>query len=107
MASQLTRNLAHLLVDGVGLKRSVLAEAGIVDQNIDGEAGALGGIVKLLRRGRIVEVGDNRADFGSPGFQFPGEDIEPVFAACGENRALPHGMRALALRQHRCPHWPR
>jgi hypothetical protein len=78
-------------------KYAELAQARIVDEDIDAKAGAFCRVVDLLRRGGIVEVRDN-ADFGSlPASKLRRKGIEAVFAACRENEL--GAMRSQFARQ--------
>jgi hypothetical protein len=64
---------------------AVEAEAGVVDEDVNGEASAHGCVVELLRRGGVVEVGWDDADFGSLPAEFGGEGFKAVCAASGED----------------------
>ena len=88
MASQLTRTWLSSCSTGAQ-KSAILAEAGIVDEDIDREAGAFGGIVNLLRRGGVVEVGGDDADLGSLAAELGGQRLQTVFAARGEDELAP------------------
>ena len=67
------------------MERAELAEAGVVDENVDGDSGAFGRGEDLFRRGWIVQVGDDDAHLGSFGSEFGGKGFEPVPAAGGED----------------------
>ena len=45
------------MLDRVDTESAVLAKPGVVDEDVNGKARSLGGIVDLLRRVGIVEVG--------------------------------------------------
>ena len=49
------------------MKCAEVAEASVVDEDVDEEARALGGVEDLLRRGGIVEVGDDDAGLDTAG----------------------------------------
>ena len=68
------------------MERAILAKAGVVDEDVDGKTRAFGGVVDLLRRGRIVEVGGDDPDLGPRGSKFLGQGIQAVLAAGGENQ---------------------
>ncbi len=58
-------DLRELLLDGTEMKRAELAQACVIDEDVDGKSRAFSGIVNLLRRCGVVEVCNDDADFGS------------------------------------------
>ena len=61
------------------MKRTVLAQAGIIDENVYLQI--LSRIINLLRRSRVVQIRHNDADLGSAGREFGGQRLQPVFTA--------------------------
>ena len=93
-----------------GLARAefaVLAEAGVVDEDVDGEPGTLGRVVDLLRRGGIVEVRDDDAGFNALGGEFGGERFRALCAAGGQDEFCAAAREFTRERLHRCPRWLR
>jgi len=58
------------------LECTELAEAGVVDEDVDFEAGGLGCFVNLLRRSGIVEVGCNDPDICTLTRELGGQGID-------------------------------
>ena len=78
-------HLAEFLIGVAGGESAVLAEAGVVDEDVDNEAGTLSGGEDLLRRGWIVEVSDHDACLGAIGGEVGGEGFEAIAAARGQD----------------------
>ena len=76
-----------------------LAEAGVVDEDVDFKACAFRGVVNFLRGGGIVEVGGDGANLSSLAGEFGGQSVEAILAArrenqfCAAGRQLPRQLR--------------
>ena len=79
-------DLRKFLLDGRLHENAKLAEAGVIDEDIDGDSRALGGVVNLLRRFRIAQVGYDNADFGSTRCKFLCERFKAIPATCREDQ---------------------
>ena len=79
-------DLAEFLIGVAGGESAVLAEAGVVDENVDDESCALSGGEDLLGSSRIVEVGNDDARLGGLGGELGGEGFEAIAAARSEDK---------------------
>ena len=78
-------NLREFLVNGTRVECAELAEAGVVDEDVDFETGAFRGLVDLSWGSGIVEVCGNDTDFCSLGRELCSQGIEAILAARREN----------------------
>ncbi len=65
---------------------AVLAQAGILNQNVHNQSGSRSRRKNLLGRGRFVQVRNHNAHFSSLGYQLGGQRFKPVPAARRENQ---------------------
>ena len=70
--------LAQFLLGISAMKGPVMAMAGVVHEDVDGDAGALGGVVNLLRRGRIKEIRDHDSRLSSFRSKIGSKRIKPL-----------------------------
>lgn len=77
---------------GAVVKLAEVAEAGVVDEDVDGDSGGFCGVVELLGRVGESEVGGEDADLdGEPGADAIGEGFEAIGAAGGEDEVSAGG----------------
>ena len=73
------------LIGVAGGECAELTEAGVVDEDVDDEAGFLSGGEDLLRSGWVVEVGNDDSRVDMPSGEFGGEGLEAIAATRGED----------------------
>ena len=82
------------------MKRAVLPQAGIIDQNVYLQV--LSRVIDILRRSGVIQIRDNDAHLGSFGCQLGGQRLQPILSAGREDefgalpRQLPRQFRANA-----------
>ena len=91
------------------MERAKLPQPRVVDENIHGDARALGRIVNLLRRFAIVQVGGNDARLSAARGQLRGQSLKPLLAPRRQNQLcaaagqLPRQLRADSRSWRRSP----